>query len=176
MTKKDKKKSKVKVSTIITKSGESLKVFEDLNDFETFIKNAVEDEEYYNMHCQLKYYPPFVLTESHNDPEKIKDTANSNSKKFVRHLHQHVEKRLLKEIKDGMHLNDLKFKNKSKEKTPEKITWFYSDEAEVNSKKFRIDINVTTNHYNAMVDVDYKTVPILEEDQIGMHPPTDAII
>ncbi|CCH60263.1 hypothetical protein TBLA_0C04670 [Henningerozyma blattae CBS 6284] len=173
MPKKDKKKAKT-YSTITTKSGETLKVFEDLEDFNVFLKNGAEDDEYDNIHCQLKYYPPFVLAESHNDPEKIKDTANSNSKKFVRHLNQHVEKHLLKDIRNSLDLPDLKFKDKSKEKTNENMIWNYSDvsQSKINHKKFKIDIRVTANHYNAMVDVDYKTVPIAE---IAMEPENTLI-
>lgn len=158
MAKKDKKKPNF--NTITTKSGETLKVFDDLDTFETFIKNETEDDEFDNVHCQLKYYPPFVLHESRDDPEKIKDTVNCHSKKFVRHLHQHVEKHLLKDIKTALNQPELKFKNKSKEEKFEKITWNYNDETEINTKKFKIEVEVSCNNAGAMVDVDYKTVPL----------------
>ncbi|CCD22406.1 Rgi2p NDAI_0A02480 [Naumovozyma dairenensis CBS 421] len=149
-----------KMTTVTTKSGEQLKVFEDLNDFETYIKNETEDNEFDNVHCHLKYYPPFVLHDARDDPEKIKDTANSHSKKFVRHLHQHVEKHLLKDIKMALDQPDLKFKNKSKQETFEKIVWNYDDETELNDKRFKVTVEVTCNHDGAMVDVDYKTAPV----------------
>ncbi|QLL32328.1 hypothetical protein HG536_0C04970 [Torulaspora globosa] len=157
MAKKDKGP---KVSTVTTKEGETLKVFEDLNDFETFIKQETEDDSFDNLHCQLRYYPPFVLQEAHNDPEKIANTANCHSKKFVRHLHQHVEKHLLKDIKAAVNLRDLKFRNKSKDESFERIVWHYGEDTEYHEKKFHIEVGVTCNHDNAMVDVDYKTVPL----------------
>ncbi|CAG62868.1 uncharacterized protein GVI51_M12507 [Nakaseomyces glabratus] len=161
-----KKEKKAKVATITTKSGESLKVFEELNDFETFLRGEVEDNEFDHVHCKAKYYPPFVLHESHDDPEKIKDTNNSHNKKFVRHLHQHVEKHLLKDIREMFQNPDLKFKNKSKEETFEKITWHYADESELNAKKFRIQLDVTCTHDGAMVDVDYRTEPIAAQEPV----------
>lgn len=157
------KKNKVKgpkVNTVTTKDGESVKVFEDINDFETYLKNETEDNEFDNIHCKLKYYPPFVLRGTHDDPEKIKDTANCHSKKYVRHLKQHVEKHLLKEIKTSLNQPELKFANTSKEETFNRITWKYGDETELNAKKFKIDVEVSCNNDGALVDVDYKTGPI----------------
>ncbi|CCF56439.1 hypothetical protein KAFR_0B01400 [Kazachstania africana CBS 2517] len=155
-----KKNKGPKYNTIVTKAGESLKVFEDLNDFEVFLKNETEDNEFDKIHCQLKYYPPFILAQAHDDPEKIKETANCHSKKFVRHLHHHVEKHLLKDIRAAVGQPDLKFKNKSKEEQFDKITWNYNDEAECNDRKFNVRIQVSCNNNNAMVDVDYKTDPL----------------
>lgn len=155
-----KKEKRAKVATITTKSGESLKVFEELNDFETFLRGEVEDNEFDHVHCKAKYYPPFVLHESHDDPEKIKDTNNSHNKKFVRHLHQHVEKHLLKDIKEALHKPELKFHDKSKDETFEHIVWHYGEETEYHDRKFRIQVTVTCNHDDAMVDVDYKTIPL----------------
>lgn len=149
-----------KMTTVTTKEGETLKVFEDLKDFETFIKQETEDEEFDNLHCQLKYYPPFVLHEAHDDPEKISMTANSHSRKFVRHLHQHVEKHLLKDIKEAINLRDLKFRNKSKDESFDRIVWHYGDDTQYHERKFHIEVGVTCTHDDAMVDVDYKTIPI----------------
>lgn len=154
------------MTTVVTKTGESLKLFEDLNDFEMFIRNEVEDDEFDNIHCQLKYYPPFVLQDAKDhDPEKIKDTENCHSKKFVRHLHQHVEKHLLKDIKEALQQPTLKFHDKSKDATFEKITWHYGEQTELHNKKFKVQIDVSCNNDGAMVDVDYKTVPIKEESE-----------
>ncbi|CCF60703.1 hypothetical protein KAFR_0L00950 [Kazachstania africana CBS 2517] len=155
-----KKDNKPKFSTVLTKSGESLKVFEDLDTFETYLKNEIEDDEFDNVHIQVNYYPPFVMHKNHDDPEKIKDTENSHSKKFVRHLHQHVEKHLLKDIKNALHQPDLKFRDKNKDESFEKITWHYGDETEVNSRKFKLAVDVTCVHNDAMVSVDYKTMPV----------------
>lgn len=148
------------MSTVTTKEGETLKVFEDLKDFENFIKQETEDEEFDNLHCELKYYPPFVLHEAHEDPDKISETVNSHSKKFVRHLHQHVEKHLLKDIKDAIRKPDLKFSEKSKQETFDKIVWQYGDDTEYHDRKFHIHLGITCTHDNALVDVDYRTIPI----------------
>lgn len=161
MTKKE-KKDKAKVTMVTTKTGESFRVFDILQDFEAFLKNGKEDDEFENIHCQLKYYPPFIIKEAHDNPDKIKDTANSNSKKYVRHLHQHVEKHLLKDIKAALDFPDLNFKDKSKEKTFEKIVWHYNDQIEQDERKFKIAVAVTCKHDNALVEVDYKTEQIEE--------------
>ncbi|SCU82601.1 LANO_0B06898g1_1 [Lachancea nothofagi CBS 11611] len=157
MTKKDKKP---KVKTVVSKEGESIKVFEDLDTFELFIKNETEDEEFDHVRCHLKYFPPFVLHESHEDPEKIKETVNSHSKKFVRHLHQHVEKHLLKDIRERLHLPELKFKDKSKVETPDHIVWKYNETALYHSREFEIHVTVECHHDSAVVDVDYLTQPV----------------
>lgn len=157
----NKKDKKPKVTTVVNKDGESVKVFEDLETFETFIKNETEDENFGNLHCQLSYYPPFVLHANHDDPEKIKDTENSHNKKFVRHLHQHVEKHLLKDIKEALRLPNMKFHDKNKDEQFDKITWHYAESTELESKKFRVNVDVTCHHDDAKVEVDYKTVPIV---------------
>ena len=156
-----KKDNKPKVSTIVTKSGEQVKVFEDLESFETFIKDSADDNQFENVHCQVSYYPPFVLHSSHEDPDKIKDTENSHNKKFVRHVHQHVEKHLLKDIKGALQQTEMKFKNKNKDETFEKIVWHYDEDAELNNKRFKINVEVTCHHDDAMLAVDYKTEPIV---------------
>lgn len=156
MTKKDKKP---KFSTVTTKDGKTVKVFDDMSEFEVFIKCETEDEEFDHVHCHLKYYPPFVLHESHDDPEKIKNTANSHSKKFVRHLHQHVEKHLLKEIKESAGLTELKFNDKSKEETFEHIVWRYNGHTSYHNKDFDVHVTVECHNDSAIVDVDYLTVP-----------------
>ncbi|KAG0671031.1 Respiratory growth induced protein 1 [Maudiozyma exigua] len=161
MTNKKGKAKGPKVNTITTKDGESVKVFEDMNDFETYLKNETEDNEFDNVHCKLKYYPPFVMRGTHDDPEKIKDTANCHSKKYVRHLKQHVEKHLLKDIKDSLQNPNIKFNTKTKNETFDTLTWKYEDETEINSKKFKIDVEICCHNNGALVDVDYKTGPII---------------
>ncbi|CCC70400.1 hypothetical protein NCAS_0E03300 [Naumovozyma castellii] len=158
MTKKDKGP---KVTTVTTKSGEQLKVFEELDDFERYLREEVEDSKNVdNMHLQLNYYPPFVLHHIHDDPDNIKDTDNSHNKKFVRHLHQHVEKHLLKDIKEALQDPDLKFKDKSKDESFEGIVWHYAQDTQVKNKKFKVQVNVSCNHTDAMVAVDYQTMPL----------------
>lgn len=155
-----KKEKKPKFTNVVTKEGTELKVFEDLETFETFIKNETEDDDFENLNCQVNYYPPFVLHHAHDDPEKIKDSENSHNKKFVRHLHQHVEKHVLKDLKECLNLPDMKFHDKNKEETFEKITWHYGEDAQIKEKKFHISVDVTCHHDDAMVCVDYKTQPL----------------
>ncbi|AAS51855.2 ADL065Wp [Eremothecium gossypii ATCC 10895] len=159
MTKKD-KKQKVKVKTVETKEGEKIRVFEDLDSFETYLRGETEDEEFDHVHCQVRYYPPFVLHESHQDPEKIKESANSHNKKFVRHLHQHVEKHLLKDIKDSLGVPELKFKDKSKEENFNHVVWRYHAPTAVRDREFLVHVTVECHNDTAMVDVDYLTEPM----------------
>lgn len=160
MPKSAKKDKKPTYTTTTTKEGEQLKVFEDLETFETFIRNETEDDEFENLHCVCNYYPPFVLHGSHDDPEKIKDTENSHNKKFVRHLHQHVEKHLLKDITKCIGLPDMKFHEKTKDDAFDHLTWHYAEETEYNNKPFKVVVEVTCHHDDAMVAVDYKTCPL----------------
>ncbi|CCK72775.1 Rgi1p KNAG_0L01550 [Huiozyma naganishii CBS 8797] len=157
MPKKDKKPT---FTNVTTKSGETLKVFDDLDTFETFIKNETEDDDFSDLHCQVNYLPPFVLHQAHDDPDKVKDTENSHNKKFVRHLHQHVEKHLLKDLKQALNLPDMKFHEKSKDEQFDKITWHYAEETEYHDKKFKVIVEVTCHHDDALVNVDYRTVPL----------------
>ncbi|AET39389.1 uncharacterized protein Ecym_4326 [Eremothecium cymbalariae DBVPG len=159
MTKKDKKKQKI--NTIETKEGEKIRVFDDLESFELYIKGETEDEEFDHVHCQVRYYPPFVLHESHDDPDRIKETLNSHNKKFVRHLHQHVEKHLLKDIKESVGLPELKFKDKSKEETFTHVVWKYHAPTKYHNKDFMIHVTVECHNDSAIVDVDYLTEPMV---------------
>ena len=169
------KKSKVKgpkVNTIITREGESVKIFEDMNDFGTYLKNETEDNEFDHVHCKLKYYPPFIMRGAHDDPDKIKDTANCHSRKYVRHLKQHVEKHLLKDIGQSLQNPELRFNNKSKQESFDTVTWKYEDETELNQKKFKIDVEIRCHNNGALVDVDYKTGPIISNNEA----PSESII
>lgn len=156
MTKKNKGP---KVSTLTTKQGEKVQVFENLGDFETFIKQETEDDEFDRLHCMLSYYPPFVLHEAHDDPEKISEQANSHSRKFVRHLHQHVEKHLLRDLAVALESPDLKFGDKSKDQSFERVVWHYADDANYHDKPFHVQVDVTARHEDALVNVDYRTTP-----------------
>lgn len=160
MTKKDKKAKGPKMSTITTKSGESLKVFEDLHDFETYLKGETEDQEFDHVHSNwstIHLCPAWCCMMIR---KKIKETANSHSKKFVRHLHQHVEKHLLKDIKTAINKPELKFHDKKKQESFDRIVWNYGEETELNAKKFKVSVEVVCKHDGAMVDVDYKTEPL----------------
>jgi hypothetical protein len=102
------------------------------------------------------------LAASHNDPEKIKDSQNRKNKKFVRHLHQHVEKHLLKEIKESSGL-DLNLKNVETIENFDTITWKYVDEGlhglNESDGDFKVEVLVKCNSDGAYIDVDYNTIP-----------------
>ncbi|GMM55373.1 Rgi2 protein [Maudiozyma humilis] len=169
-----KNKSKGPKSTVVTlKNGESVKVFEDMHDFETYLRNETEDNEFDHIHCKLQYYPPFVLRGAHDDLDRIKDTDNCHSRKYVRHLKQHVEKHLLRDIGGSLNHPELRFGNKSKQQSFDTVSWKYGDETELNCRKFKIDVEVACHNNGAMVDVDYKTGPVEEEQQ---EENADAII
>lgn len=163
MAKKDKSQKKVKLSN------GKLQEFEDLETFEQFLKDEKEDHEYSNAHAHINYIPPFVLAASHNDPEKIKNSQNRKNKKFVRHLHQHVEKHLLNEIKENSGL-DLHFNKPETVEDFDTITWKYVDESnhglEETDDKFKVEVVVKCNSDNAYVDVNYNTLPITDDLQV----------
>lgn len=156
MTKKNKGS---KVSTVTNKQGEIFQMFESLKDFETFIKQETEDDEFDRIHCMLNYYPPFVLQRAHDDPEQISEQNNCHSRKFVRHLHQHVEKHLLKDLAVALQSPNLKFNDKSKDQSFEKIIWTYNDDASYHDKPFHVKVDVTARREDALVNVDYRTTP-----------------
>lgn len=162
MGKKDKQKK-------VRKSDGQLQEFEDLESFEQFLKDEKEDHEYLNAHAHIHYLPPFVLHESHNDPEKVKDSQNRKNKKFVRHLHQHVEKHLLNEIKQSSGL-DLQFKKPETLEDFDTITWKYTDDSNHglndDDGKFKVEVSVKCNSNNAYVDVNYNTLPITDDLEV----------
>lgn len=139
-----------------------LQEFDDLPSFEQFLKDEREDNDFCNAHAHINYIPPFVLAESHNDPEKIKDSQNRKNKKFVRHLHQHVEKHLLKEIKSSIGL-DLNLKNVETVEEFDTLEWKYVDDGlhglNETEGDFKVEVNVKCNSNGAYIDVDYKTTP-----------------
>ena len=151
-------------SKVTTKEGEEIRVFEDLEGFELFLKTTVDENDFDRIHAQASYYPPFVLHGSHDDPEKIKETENSHNKKFVRHLHQHIEKHLLVDIQDALKHHGVKFTDKHKDEQPDKITWTYGEVLEVKGRKIRVDVVVSCHSEDAMVFIDYRTSPAADEE------------
>lgn len=164
MAKKDKQQQKKS-----RQSNGKLQEFEDLESFEQFLKDEKEDHEYANAHAHINYIPPFVLAASHNDPDKVKDSQNRKNKKFVRHLHQHVEKHLLAEIKEksGLQLN---FNKPETIEDFDTITWKYVDESnhglDENDEKFKVEVLIKCNSENSYVDVNYNTLPINDDLQV----------
>lgn len=130
--------------------------FEDLPTFEQYLKDEREDNEIGNAHAHIQYIPPFVLQESHNDPDRVKDSQNRKNKKFVRHLHQHVEKHLLEDIKDcsGM---DVRFGKPEKIEDFDTITWRYEG---MTTGSYKVQVIVKCDSNGAAIDVRYDTVPV----------------
>jgi hypothetical protein len=158
MAKKDKQQKQKKF-----RAGETAE-FEDLSTFEQYLKDEREDNDLANAHAHIQYFPPFVLAESHNDPERIKDCQNRKNKKFVRHLHQHVEKHLLTEIKEcsGM---DLRFGKPETIEDFDTITWKYMDASDHGmgaDGNFKVQVVVKCDSNGAAIDVKYDTIPMEE--------------
>ncbi|KAH3672801.1 hypothetical protein WICMUC_004023 [Wickerhamomyces mucosus] len=140
-----------------------LQEFDDLQTFEQFLKDEMEDAEFSNAHAHVNYVPPFVLAASHNDVEKIKDSQNRKNKKFVRHLHQHVEKHLLTEIKESSGM-DLKFGKPEVKEDFDTITWKYVDATNHglgDEGNFRVEVDVKCYSDGAAIDVNYHTIPLV---------------
>lgn len=143
--------------------------FDDLTAFESFVRDETWDNEFDYYHAKLLYYPPFVLKECHNNLEKIKPTMNRNSKRFRRHVNHHIQNHLLKDLEKccGYKLNMEKVETLE---TPKNIIWRYSDETDHGftpeeedkyGRHWRLDLEIKCNNENALVEVDYKSVPIM---------------
>jgi hypothetical protein len=144
-----------------------IREFEDLESFEQFVRDETWDNEFDYFHAKLNYYPPFVLKQCHDNLDKIKPTANKNSSKFRRQLTHHVKNHLFKDLEkcSGYPLN---FDNVGVEESPNKIVWKYSDhtdhgfdpeEEDKYNRHWNIDVEVCCNNENAIVEVDYKSMP-----------------
>ncbi|ODQ83219.1 hypothetical protein BABINDRAFT_159656 [Babjeviella inositovora NRRL Y-12698] len=144
--------------------------FDELISFEQYLQDETWDNEFDFVHAKLKYYPPFIMAECKNDPEKIKDTMNKKSRKFIRNLNHHIDKHLLKEINErsGLVMNLKKVDAKD---SFEKLVWSYVDEGNHGiddsvPRKFKVSMDVTCNNENPCVIVDYKSIPIpVDEDE-----------
>ncbi|KAH3683527.1 hypothetical protein WICPIJ_005501, partial [Wickerhamomyces pijperi] len=126
-----------------------------------FLHDATEDNEVAQCHAHVNYIPPFVLQESHNDPERVKDSQNRKNKKFVRHLHQHVEKHLLKEIEKNSGMS-LHFGKAQVVEDFDTITWKYVDDTDhglgEEAEHFKVEVDVKCNSEGAFVDVNYNCI------------------
>ncbi|KAK6457342.1 respiratory growth induced protein 1 [Scheffersomyces xylosifermentans] len=142
--------------------------FDDLTQFEAFVRDETWDNEYDYFHGHLSYYPPFILKECHDNLDKIKPTANKNSRKFRRNLQHHVERHLIKDLEKccgyELHMDKI-----DTVETPNKITWKFKDETDHGFSKeeedkygrhWRLELNISCNNENPMVEVDYKSMPI----------------
>lgn len=141
--------------------------FDDMTAFEAYIRDETWDNEFDYCHAKLKYYPPFVLKECHNDTDKIKPTMNRNNNKFKRHLHQHIEKHLMHDMEKASGFK-MDFQKMGVEDTASTTTWKYLDEGlhgftkeeeDKFDRHWKLEMKVTCNNENAMVEVDYMAIP-----------------
>ncbi|KAG2732806.1 hypothetical protein G9P44_003796 [Scheffersomyces stipitis] len=142
--------------------------FDDLTAFEAFVRDETWDNDFDYFHGRLNYYPPFIMKECHDNLDKIKPTANKNSRKFKRNLQHHVARHLIKDLEKccGYELHMDKFDTIE---TPNRITWKFKDESDHGFSKeeedeynrhWRLELSVSCNNENPMVEVDYKAIPI----------------
>jgi len=144
--------------------------FDDLIAFESFIRDETWDNEFDYFHGHLQYYPPFVMKECRDNLDKIKPTMNKNNKRFKRHLQHHINKHLLKDIEKccGYKLN---MEKATVTETATKVSWkfldasdhgFDKEEEDLYNRHWKLELEITCNNENAMVEVDYKSVPVME--------------
>ncbi|CAI5758065.1 unnamed protein product [Candida verbasci] len=146
-----------------------IKEFDDLEQFEAFIRDETWDNDFDYCHGKLHYYPPFVLKSCQSNTEKIKDTMNKNSKKFRRDLQHHIKKHLIKDLEKccGYELN---FDKGEIIETPNKLTWKFKDytdhgfskeEEDLYNRHWHLELDVSCTNDSAMVDVEYKSTPVM---------------
>lgn len=145
-----------------------MREFDDMKAFESYIKDETWDNDFDYLHAHLRYYPPFIMKECHDNLDKLKPTANKNSRKFKRNLQHHVKRHLMKEmaISGGYNMD---FSKVSVEDTPKKVTWKYEDigdhgfdpkEEDEFDRHWKLELEVSCNNENAMVEVDYRAIPL----------------
>ncbi|CAN3476146.1 respiratory growth induced protein 1 [Diutina catenulata] len=144
-----------------------IREFDELTSFEQFVRDETWDNEFDYFHAKLNYYPPFVMKQCKQNLDKIKHTANKNSRKFRRQLNHHVKNHLFKDLEKCCGY-PLDFGKAEIVETPGKITWKYHDtsdhgfspaEEEQYGRKWRLDLDISCTNENAMVEVDYRSMP-----------------
>lgn len=142
--------------------------FDDMIAFEAYIRDETWDNDFDYCHAHLSYYPPFVLKEVHGNLDKIKPTMNKNSRKFRRNLQHHIQRHLMQDMSkcSGFQMD---FGKAKMEETPKTITWKFTDEGDHGFSKeeedmfnrhWKLELEVRCNNESAMVDVDYRAIPI----------------
>ncbi|ODV98310.1 hypothetical protein PACTADRAFT_48094 [Pachysolen tannophilus NRRL Y-2460] len=145
-----------------------LRKFDNLEAFESYLKDETWDNEFDYIHAQLVYYPPFVLHECHDDPENnFKPSMTNLNKKFLRNLHHHVDRHLLVEIKrySGVEYD---FGKSVEEHTADgKVKWHFKDESNhgipeesLHDRKWKLELTVESHSNDSLIVVDLQTVPL----------------
>ena len=151
-----------------------IREFDELTSFEQFVRDETWDNEFDYFHAKLNYYPPFVLKACRSNLDKIKHTANKNSRKFRRQLNHHVKNHLFKDLEKCCGY-PLDFGKAEIIETPNKITWVYrdysnhgfsEDDADPLDRKWKLDLAISCTNENAMVEVDYKSMPVEDEEAV----------
>ena len=143
--------------------------FDDLMAFEGFIRDETWDNDFDYCHAHLTYYPPFIMKEVHNNLDKIKPTMNKNSRKFKRNLQHHIKKHLMHDMEtcSGFKMD---FNKVGMVETPTKVKWRFEDmgdhgfskeEEDMYGRHWKLELEVTCNNENPLVEVDYKATPIM---------------
>lgn len=144
----------------------SMKKFDDLEQFESHIKDESWDNDFDFINAHVDYIPPFIMNEIHNNPEKIKDTMNNHSKKFVRNLHHHVDKHLLANLNTVSGI-DYHFDKPTKESLGDKLVWHYKDEGDHgfpdSARRWKVELDVSCNGASPNVSVDMKSIPVTDD-------------
>ncbi|KAI3406103.1 RGI1 [Candida oxycetoniae] len=146
----------------------TIREFDELEQFEAFVRDETWDNEFDYFHGKLHYYPPFVMKECQNNIEKIKPTMNKNSKKFRRNLQHHIQKHLIKDLEKCCGY-ELSFDKAEVIETPEKLVWKFKDETDhgfskeeedLYNRHWKLQLDISCTNDSAMVDVDYRSIPI----------------
>lgn len=142
-----------------------IRTFDDLQSFETFVRDETWDNEFDKYHAHLSYYPPFILKECHEDLEKIKPTMNKNSSKFKRHLKSHIQKHLMHDL-ETVAGYPMQFDKGEVSETFNSYKMKFVDESlhgfdeESARRHWKIEMEVKCNNENPMVEVDLKSIPL----------------
>ncbi|KAG7822840.1 hypothetical protein KL909_004005 [Ogataea angusta] len=154
-----------------------LRKFDDIVAFEQYLKDETWDNEFDYFHLRVNYLPPFVLHSIHDNPEKIKPTMNSRSRKFVRHLGHHIKRHLLSEINyyTGVNYN---FEKAVVEHRPDGSILFhlhdysdhgYGEETDRYNRHWKVDLDVKCNPENPYVEVDMKSRAVVLGHLVEVH-------
>ncbi|ODV82704.1 hypothetical protein CANARDRAFT_30622 [[Candida] arabinofermentans NRRL YB-2248] len=148
--------------------------FDNLEQFEAYIKDESWDNEFDNLNAHLTYLPPFIMHEIHDNEENIKPQMNCLNKKFRRQLHHHLVKHLIPDI-SKMAGVDYQFDKAEEEQisnaygTSTIYKWHFKDESNhgFDEKEFEsrnhwiAELNVESNSSDPFVTVDFKCVPTI---------------
>lgn len=143
-----------------------IKTFDSLDAFESYLKDETWDNEFDFLHAKVNYYPPFVMHECHDDLDKVKPTMTNLNKKFVRNLHHHIDRHLLKEISKWSGV-DYEFGKGVELHKGSDLIWHFTDdsnhgyqEESMHGRKWKMELDVTCHSDNPEIIVDMKTIPI----------------